>query len=253
MASPDFSDIRAQGSDKRVLLDPLTRREKILLELPDFSDIRAHESVKRAMLVSLAGKHNILMVGPSGCGKTMLAKAAKAAKGLFAREKCAVDIVDFNRLPKPTRWKAHGFTVAESWPCPCGWSSDPRRACRCSERTIHAWMSRLSFAMRYFDLHIEVVPVPIDAIMDQRAGGTSTSILTKRLEAATVLPKPRPWELTTDCQRMIKQAVSELGLSIRSVDTVCALSATIAGLDGEEKIRLSHVAEALQYRKFDRM
>jgi magnesium chelatase family protein len=47
-------------------------------------------------------------------------------------------------------------------------------------------------------------------------------------------------------------AIEKLGLSARAYTKVLKIARTIADIEGDEKIRSSHVAEAIQYRSLDR-
>ena len=51
---------------------------------------------------------------------------------------------------------------------------------------------------------------------------------------------------------VLKQAMTELGLSARAYDKVRRLARTIADLEGSEQVLLPHVAEAISYRLLDR-
>lgn len=51
---------------------------------------------------------------------------------------------------------------------------------------------------------------------------------------------------------LLKQAMSELGLSARAHDKILRAARTIADLEGEENISPVHLAEAVQYRRLDR-
>ena len=53
-------------------------------------------------------------------------------------------------------------------------------------------------------------------------------------------------------ERILRQAVSELGLSARAHDKVLRVARTIADLAGEDAISAMHLSEAIQYRRLDR-
>jgi len=78
--------------------------------------------------------------------------------------------------------------------------------------------------------------------------GVSTSVnatLTgAELEAVAALDR--------DGRRLVEAAVEKLGLSARAFVKVRRVARTIADLEGEERVRVPHVAEAIQARLLDR-
>ena len=86
------------------------------------------------------------------------------------------------------------------------------------------------------------------AVQRQRFGqGTTT---TNGRTTPKQLRKYAP--LDTDGERLLRQAVSELGLSARAHDKVLRVARTIADLAGEAQVSSTHLSEAIQYRRLDR-
>ena len=121
------------------------------------------------------------------------------------------------------------------------------------------------------DLHVEVPPVPIDALgaaTDGEASGpirqrvhAARQIQTERFREATGVfanahmgpAGLRRWcQLSPSVGRLLRDAVGRAGLSARAYDRVLRVARTIADLEGDDAIREEHVAEALQYRVLDR-
>lgn len=160
--------------------------------------------------------------------------------------------------------------VAAMNPCPCGYFTDPRKPCKCSPTTIDKYLARISGPLlERIDIHVEVPAVPIDSLRKLEPG-TDSATLRAQVEKCHAVQKTRfgdtlssnarmsSRQLRTHCvldaegERMLRQAVSELGLSARAHDKVLRVARTIADLADAPNILGMHVAEAIQYRRLDR-
>ena len=59
-------------------------------------------------------------------------------------------------------------------------------------------------------------------------------------------------EMDAGTKDLLKAAINQFSLSGRGYDRILKVSRTIADLDACERIELHHVAEAINYRAFDR-
>jgi magnesium chelatase family protein len=161
--------------------------------------------------------------------------------------------------------------VAAANPCPCGHLGDPRRECHCTPPSVLQYRSRLSGPLLdRIDLQLEVASVPYRELARSAAGERSSAVrarvLSARERAATRLgPERRRTNVEIDaaevrrfCQpdaegeRLLELAAGKLGLSARAVHRVLKVARTIADLEGGERVRARHVAEAIAYRSLDR-
>ena len=179
--------------------------------------------------------------------------------------------VTIARAHSSVTFPADFLLVAAMNPCPCGYFTDPRKPCKCSAPQIDRYLARISGPLlERIDLHVEVPAVPISALRDMQPGTGSATMREQVASAATVQHRRfgddstttngrmssrelrRHCEIDADGERLLRQAVGELGLSARAHDKVLRVARTIADLAGEEHISATHLAEAIQYRRLDR-
>ena len=152
-------------------------------------------------------------------------------------------------------------------PCPCGFSTDPRRECRCTPQQMAKYRSRLSGPLRdRLDLTVDV-PAVDAAALESATVGESSAAVRERVVAARARQRERysgdhatmnasltPSLMRTHCAldraaaRLLKAAVERMSLSARAYDRVRKVARTIADLAGDDRIGADHVAEALQFR-----
>lgn len=59
-------------------------------------------------------------------------------------------------------------------------------------------------------------------------------------------------QITATGQKLLRAAMSRLGLSARAYDRILKVARTIADLESCSNIKESHLSEAIQYRTLDR-
>jgi magnesium chelatase family protein len=172
------------------------------------------------------------------------------------------------RAARTAVFPARFMLVGAMNPCPCGFSTDPSRECRCTPRELAHYRERLSGPLRdRLDLTVEVPAVPIDVLTDSDSRGESSAVVRERVVAARARQAARYSSdgITTNAQltaalmaahcgtdraalRMLRTAVQKMSLSARGYDRVRKVARTIADLAGEERLQADHLAEALQFR-----
>jgi len=184
--------------------------------------IKGHESVKRAIVVAAVQRQSMAIYGPEGSGKSMLCALA----GHF------------------------GVAAAEVLCCPCGGFTDPARPCRCTASQLerHWVKAKKRPEVATAAIHIEAPRVPIRHL--EGPPGTDEAQMQAQIDGAGTLPDPN--NLDESAKMLLGQASRELGLPVGVIETIKAIAASASALDGDYRIQAHHVAEAIQYRRFDR-
>jgi magnesium chelatase family protein len=179
--------------------------------------------------------------------------------------------VTIARAATTITYPASFMLIAAMNPCPCGYFTDPQRACRCTAQQIRNYRSKISGPLLdRIDIHIEVPAVRYKELSAQSTG-ESSEIIMKRVNRARDKQKQRFQNIGTnnnanmtnkaikqfcvlddDSHRLIEMAIDKLGLSARAYTRILKVARTIADLEEERNIRAHHISEAIQYRTLDR-
>lgn len=177
--------------------------------------------------------------------------------------------VSIARAHQTLQFPARFLLVVAANPCPCGYYSDKLRECKCTPQQIQRYRSRVSGPLLdRIDLHLEVGAVPFKEINDERQGESSFEIK-NRVDDTRKIQEKRyrnngkihcnaqmgPGEIEKYCKLdnasmgLLEKSVEKLGLSARGYHRILKIARTIADMDHKENLELSHVAEAVQYRR----
>ena len=159
---------------------------------------------------------------------------------------------------------AKPLVVAAMNPCPCGYDGDDKRVCRCTFEQAQRYRARISGPLiDRFDMHVQLASVPITALRAEAHGESSASVRERvvaaraRARARRAQSKPEQADVTLlslepAARQLLLACIERFGLSMRAFGKLLRVSRTVADLEGVESVMSHHVAEAVQYRLFDR-
>jgi magnesium chelatase family protein len=175
--------------------------------------------------------------------------------------------ITISRAARRADFKAQFQLVAAMNPCPCGYLGHFNGKCRCTLDQVSRYRAKISGPLLdRIDIQIEVPAVPQEDLLKQ-SDGESSVLIKSRVEASrqrqlTRQGKPNALlsvaeiELfcvpDTQSETLLRQAITRLNLSARAYHRVLKVARTIADLEGSEAIQISHIAEAIQYRRMDK-
>lgn len=179
-------------------------------------------------------------------------------------------VVTISRALRSTTFPANFMLIAALNPCPCGFRTDPRRNCSCSQPQIERYMQRISGPLLdRIDIHIEVPAVPFQELSSATAGTSSSQMRTWVEQARSRQHQRFADDSLTNAQmssrqlrefcpldsvstNLLRDSCNELGLSARAHDKILRVARTIADLDESDAIEALHLQEAINYRMLDR-
>ena len=152
------------------------------------------------------------------------------------------------------------LVVAATNPCPCGWSNDTVRQCRCSPSSAERYRRRLSGPLLdRFDVRVFLGRMDADELTG--APGEPSQAVRRRVERARELQTQRgvlngdlsssaldalSW--SKEAKRVLSGNLDRGNLTGRGYDRVRRVSRTLADLGEAEQVEDIHVLEALSYR-----
>ena len=180
-------------------------------------------------------------------------------------------LIRVSRITRSFIFPASFMLVCAMNPCPCGYYTDPRKACHCAPNKIARYMGKISGPLLdRIDIHIELPSIKYKELTDTR-DAESSGIIKTRVEKVRAIQRERfkgdgifynaqmntklikkYCSLEEDAKELLKLAMTELGLSARAYDKILKVSLTIADLAQAESICAVHIAEAIQYRSLDK-
>ena len=178
--------------------------------------------------------------------------------------------VVLHRLQQIFSYDVDCLLVLAMNPCPCGFFPD-RNRCNCSPGQVRTYQRGLSKPiLERIDMSIELPPVSIEDAMG-KDGELCSEDLRKSVEKTIKIQKARfkdeekiEWnsqmgvaELEKYCclgkeeGEFMKKIFAIKKLSMRTYHKILKVARTIADLDGEAQIGISHLSEAVSYRTLE--
>lgn len=177
--------------------------------------------------------------------------------------------VNISRAAGQAEYPANCQLIAAMNPCPCGYLGSQRHHCHCTPEQIQRYRNKISGPLLdRIDMHIEVPSLPPERLSTFHPMQEETSqIIRERVLLARekqvsrgprINAKLHSHEIIEFCkldkqsQQMLTSALEKFGISARAYHRILKIARTIADLSDSPHIDSKHVAEAIQFRKYDR-
>ncbi|MEY3651296.1 MAG: putative bifunctional enzyme and transcriptional regulator [Pseudomonadota bacterium] len=174
--------------------------------------------------------------------------------------------ITISRAARQADFPAKFQLIAAMNPCPCGYLGHHNNKCRCTPDQIARYRAKISGPLLdRIDLHIEVPALKEDELLKTTNSENSDSIR-ERVEKARTIQLTRQGksndqlstkEIEIHCSldeagiNLLKQAMNKLDLSARAYHRILKVARTIADLANSLTIKPPHIAEAVQYRRYE--
>ena len=180
------------------------------------------------------------------------------------REPLESGTITISRAAQRSEFPARFQLIGAMNPCPCGYLGSAQKACRCTPDQVARYQSKLSGPLiDRIDLHVEVPALAVADLLHARPGEPS-AIIRERCTTARERAIARQGKVNHALQgreidnfllldeaaaKFLNVAAVRLGWSARSTHRALKVARTIADLAGAHSTQVTHVAEAMQYRR----
>ncbi len=176
--------------------------------------------------------------------------------------------ISVSRAARQAEFPARFQLLAAMNPCPCGFLGHYSGKCRCTPDQVTRYRNRISGPLLdRIDLHIEVPAVP-ERELGARQAAESSAAIRERVAAArtrqiarqgkpnahlTVKEIGEHCTVEPEADQLARRAIATLGLSARAYHRILRIARTVADMTAVAGISTTHVAEAVQYRRYERL
>jgi magnesium chelatase family protein len=160
--------------------------------------------------------------------------------------------VTISRASGAVTFPTHCICIAAMNPCPCGLLGHPKKPCRDSPAQIQRYRSRISGPLLdRIDMHIEVPAIPFSDLHPTHTSESSATVRQRVIEARSRHTPTGVPKLDPSCQKLMRQALDQMGISARAYHRILKVARTIAHLDHQAEISSDHLMEAISFRSLE--
>ena len=179
--------------------------------------------------------------------------------------------ISISRAAQRAVFPARFQLIAAMNPCLCGHLGSRTKACKCTPDQVDRYQGKLSGPLLdRIDIHVEVQAMDPEDLLQSSAqtasavAPESSAVITERVSLARqrslarqgVLNRALEGKALEDqivldeaARKFLNTAAARLGWSGRSIHRALRVARTIADLAGARSTQVTHVAEAIQYRR----
>ncbi len=228
--------------------------------IPQRTYISPHHSSTKA---SIVGGTQIGEVALSNHGILFFDELPHFAKTVLEamREPLEDNEISISRVNTKIKYPCKFLFICAMNPCPCGNALAKSKVCRCSDIEKQRYRNKISdpFLDR-IDLYVTMNEVTKDDISDVTSSQLHQKVIDvfkiQKLRGQTELNgKLNDVDILKYCilskqaQDVLDLSIQKFALSFRAINKIMKVGRTIADLDTSETIDVSHIIEALSYRK----